>query len=183
MGDDPVIEALVITGAGTAFCSGGDVEGMGGRGALKAETPFEEKVALLRERQHADGRPGEPAQADHRRAAGSRRPAPGLRSRLACDLRIAAKSAIMATGFAGIGLTGDYGVSWLLARLAGTSRARGLMFLADKIDARRCGALGLVNRVVPDADLQSRSLRAGQPARQWPEVRHMRRSRTISIWR
>lgn len=61
----------------------------------------------------------------------------------------------MATGYARIGLTGDYGVSWLLTRLAGTSRARELMFLADKIDARRCEALGLVNRVVPDADLQS----------------------------
>ncbi len=60
----------------------------------------------------------------------------------------------MATGYARIALTGDYGVSWLLTRLAGTARARELMFLAEKIDARRCEALGLVNRVVPDADLQ-----------------------------
>ena len=60
----------------------------------------------------------------------------------------------MATGYARIALTGDYGVSWLLTRLAGTARARELMLLSERLDARRCEALGLVNRVVPDADLQ-----------------------------
>src|ERR1700709_1249320 len=78
----------------------------------------------------------------------------GLALALACDIRIAAESAIMATGYARIGLTGDYGITWLLTRLAGTSRARELMFLSDPLDARRCEALGLVNRVVPDAELR-----------------------------
>jgi enoyl-CoA hydratase/carnithine racemase len=50
-------------------------------------------------------------------------------------------------------LTGDYGIAWLLTRLVGTSRARELMFLSERIDARRCETLGLVNRVVPDAEL------------------------------
>src|SRR5439155_398560 len=77
----------------------------------------------------------------------------GLALALACDIRIAAESAIMATGYARIGLTGDYGIAWLLTRLVGTSRARELMFLSERIDARRCEALGLVNRVVPDAEL------------------------------
>jgi len=79
----------------------------------------------------------------------------GLSIALACDIRIAAETAFMSTGYARIGLTGDYGVSWLLTRLAGTARARELMFLSERIDARRCETLGLVNRVVPDADLQS----------------------------
>jgi 2-(1,2-epoxy-1,2-dihydrophenyl)acetyl-CoA isomerase len=79
----------------------------------------------------------------------------GLAIALACDIRIAAESTIMTTGYARIALTGDYGISWLLTRLAGTARARELMFLSERIDARRCEALGLVNRVVPDAKLQN----------------------------
>jgi enoyl-CoA hydratase/carnithine racemase len=78
----------------------------------------------------------------------------GLALALACDIRIAAESAIMATGYARIGLTGDYGIAWLLTRLVGTSRARELMFLSERIDARRCETLGLVNRVVPDTELR-----------------------------
>jgi enoyl-CoA hydratase/carnithine racemase len=79
----------------------------------------------------------------------------GLAIALACDIRIAAESTIMTTGYAKIALTGDYGISWLLTRLAGTARARELMFPSERIDARRCEALGLVNRVVPDANLQN----------------------------
>src|SRR2546430_17742165 len=79
----------------------------------------------------------------------------GLAISLACDIRIAAESTIMTTGYARIALTGDYGISWLLTRLAGTARARELMFLSERIDARRCEVLGLVNRVVPDVNLQS----------------------------
>ena len=79
----------------------------------------------------------------------------GLAIALACDIRIAAESTIMTTGYARIALTGDYGISWLLTRLAGTARARELMLLSERIDARRCEALGLVNRVVPDVNLQN----------------------------
>jgi len=73
---------------------------------------------------------------------------------MACDIRIAAESAFVSTGYLRVGLSGDYGIAWLLTRLVGTARARELMFTADKVDARRCEAIGLVNRVVPDAKLQ-----------------------------
>ncbi|NGX97530.1 MAG: enoyl-CoA hydratase, partial [Candidatus Afipia apatlaquensis] len=53
-----------------------------------------------------------------------------------------------------IGLSGASGMSWLLTRLVGTSRARELMFFGEKIDAKRCEALGIVNRVVPDDKLR-----------------------------
>ena len=59
-------------------------------------------------------------------------------------------------------LSGDYGIAWLLTRLVGTSRARELMFTADKVDAARCEAIGLVNRVVPDDKLAGGGLRDGQ---------------------
>jgi enoyl-CoA hydratase/carnithine racemase len=153
-GEDREIGALLLTGAGGAFCSGGDVKGMNGN-AAKQEMSFEERVAQLRERQRSlTG-----ALVAVRKPTIAALPGPaagaGLAIALACDIRIAAESAIMATSYARIGLTGDYGISWLLTRLAGTARARELMFLGERVDARRCEALGLVNRVVPDADLQS----------------------------
>src|SRR6478609_10942303 len=152
-GDDPNVGALLITGTGTAFCAGGDVKGMGNN-SNKTEMTFEERVADLRTKQRtltgvlvAVRKPTVAALPGP--AAGA-----GMALALACDIRIAAESAIMATGYARIGLTGDYGIAWLLTRLVGTSRARELMFLSDRIDARRCEILGLVNRVVPDAELR-----------------------------
>src|SRR5215207_7211793 len=153
-GDDPNVGALLITGAGTAFCAGGDVKGMGNN-SNKKEVAFEERVADLRTKQ----RTLTGALVAVRKPTIAALPGPaagaGMALALACDIRIAAESAIMSTGYARIGLTGDYGIAWLLTRLAGTSRARELMFLSERIDARRCEALGLVNRVVPDADLQN----------------------------
>src|ERR1700721_97324 len=151
-GDDPKVGALLITGAGNAFCAGGDVKGMGSN-AAKAETTFEQRVAGLRVKQ----RTLTGALVAVRKPTIAALPGPaagaGLALALACDIRIAAESAIMATGNIRMGLTGDYGIAWLLTRLVGTSRARELMFLSERIDARRCETLGLVNRVVPNVEL------------------------------
>jgi enoyl-CoA hydratase/carnithine racemase len=153
-GDDPQVGALLITGAGNAFCAGGDVKGMG-TNAIRTDTPIEERIAELRTKQ----RTLTGALVAVRKPTIAALPGPaagaGLALALACDIRLAGESAIMATGYARIGLTGDYGIAWLLTRLAGTSRARELMFLSDRIDARRCEALGLVNRVVPDVELRA----------------------------
>ncbi|QOZ51467.1 enoyl-CoA hydratase-related protein [Bradyrhizobium sp. CCBAU 53338] len=153
-GEDPNVGALLITGAGTAFCSGGDVKGMGGGNSAAPAMSFEDKVARLRERQ----RTLTGVLVSVRKPTIAALPGPaagaGLAIALACDIRIAAESAIMTTGYARIALTGDYGISWLLTRLAGTARARELMFLSERLDARRCEALGLVNRVVSDSELQ-----------------------------
>lgn len=79
----------------------------------------------------------------------------GLALALACDLRFAAASAFVTTGYARIGLSGDYGINWLLTRLVGTAKARELMFTADRVDAETCARIGLVNRVFPDGSLRS----------------------------
>jgi len=151
-GDDAGVGALLITGAGNAFCAGGDVKGMGNN-ATKAEIPIDERVADLKTKQ----RTLTGALVAVRKPTIAALPGPaagaGLALALACDIRIAAESAIMATGYARIGLTGDYGIAWLLTQLVGTSRARELMFLSERIDARRGETLGLINRVVPDAEL------------------------------
>ena len=187
-GSDPDVGALLITGAGAAFCSGGDVKGMGGKSSTPPQnpkpsqsgsttsslmrsvfrfarclgmvniSPDDKKVAALIEKQ----RTLTGALVSLRKPTIAALPGPavgaGLAIALACDIRIASESAMMTTGYAKIALTGDYGISWLLTRLAGTARARELMFLSERIDARRCEALGLVNRVVPDADLQTEAL-------------------------
>jgi enoyl-CoA hydratase/carnithine racemase len=168
-GDDPKVGALLITGAGTAFCAGGDVKGMGNN-FTKAEIPFEQRVYDLRAKQRSlTG-----ALAAVRKPTVAALPGPaagaGLALALACDIRIAAESAVMTTGYARIGLTGDYGIAWLLTRLAGTSRARELMFLSERIDARRCEALGLVNRVVPDAELRETAFALAKSLAEGPSI-------------
>jgi enoyl-CoA hydratase/carnithine racemase len=169
LGDDPKIGALLITGAGNAFCAGGDVKGMGS-GIARPERTLEERVAILRERQ----RTLTGALVAVRKPTIAALPGPaagaGLAIALACDIRIAAESAVMATGYARIGLSGDYGVAWLLTRLAGTARARELMFLSERLDARRCEAFGLVNRVVPDDQLRSAALELAKQLADGPPI-------------
>jgi len=168
-GDDAEVGALLITGAGNAFCAGGDVKAMGNNSS-KTEKSFEQRVADLRNKQ----RTLTGALVSVRKPTVAALPGPaagaGLALALACDMRIAAESAIMSTGYARIGLTGDYGVAWLLTRLVGTSRARELMFLSERIDARRCETLGLVNRVVPDLELRDTAFAMAKSLAEGPSI-------------
>jgi len=164
-GDDPNVGALLITGAGTAFCAGGDVKGMGSN-SNKKEMTFEERVADLRTKQ----RTLTGALVTVRKPTVAALPGPaagaGMALALACDIRIAAESAIMSTGYARVGLT----VAWLLTRLVGTSRARELMFLSERIEARRCEMLGLVNRVVADAELRENAFALAKSLAEGPSI-------------
>ncbi len=91
----------------------------------------------------------------------------GLGIALACDLRYASSSAVLTTAFAKVGLSGDYGVAWLLTRSVGTARARELLYFSERLDADRALELGLLNAVLPDDDLlpavldRARALAAG----------------------
>ncbi len=170
-GENPEVGSLLITGAGTAFCAGGDVKGMGAhRDPKKLAMSFDERVADLRERQRLlTG-----ALVSVRKPTIAALPGPavgaGLAIAMACDIRIAAKSAFLSTGYLRVGLSGDYGIAWLLTRLVGTSRARELMFTAEKVDARRAEAIGLVNRVVPDAKLQDATFAMAKAIAEGPTI-------------
>ena len=169
-GEDPNVGALLITGTGQAFCAGGDVKGMGGNRPPSPEKTFEDKVAQLRERQ----RTLTGALFALRKPTVAALPGPaagaGLSIALACDIRIAAEQAFVSTGYAKVGLSGDYGIAWLLTRIVGTGRARELMFLSEKIDSRRCEAIGLFNRVVPDAVLRDEAFSLARILAQGPAV-------------
>src|ERR1700716_4619057 len=170
-GENPDVGALLITGAGTAFCAGGNVKGMGAhRDQKKLEMSHDEKVADLQERQRLlTG-----ALASVRKPTIAALPGPavgaGLALAMACDIRIAAQSAFLSTGYLKVGLSGDYGIAWLLTRLVGTSRARELMFTCERVDAARCEAIGLVNRVVPDDKLQAEAFALARSMAEGPTV-------------
>ncbi len=155
-GEDDTVGAVLLTGAGSAFCAGGDVKSMGDN-SRQAEVAFEERLQDLQQRQRAlTG-----ALVGLRKPTIAALPGPaagaGLALALACDVRIAAESAFVSTGYARVGLSGDYGIAWLLTRLVGTAQARQLMFTAERVEASRCERLGLVNRVVPDEALADES--------------------------
>ena len=170
-GEDPSVGALLITGAGTAFCSGGDVKGMGANtNPAKAAMSSDERIADLQERQRLlTG-----ALVAVRKPTIAALPGPaagaGLAIAMACDIRIAAESAFLTTGYIRVALSGDYGIAWLLTRLVGTSRARELMFTGEKVDAKRAEAIGLVNRVVPDANLRDAAFALAKSVADGPAI-------------
>lgn len=139
---------LTITGAGKAFCSGGDVRFMG---ELRREERSEALALLIEQGKRVVGRLRELAIPSvacvNGVAAGA-----GFGLALACDLRIASSEARFAASFSRIGLHPDWGTSYFLTRLAGAALARELVFTGRLIDAAEAFRLGLVNRVVePDA--------------------------------
>src|SRR5258705_609478 len=140
------------------------------RDKKKLEMSYDEKVADLQERQRlltgALVSVRKPTIAALPGAAAGA----GLAIAMACDIRIAAQSAFVSTGYLRVALSGDYGVAWLLTRLVGTSRARELMFTSDKVDAARCEQLGLVNRVVPDDRLQDEAFALARSIAEGPTI-------------
>lgn len=170
-GENPAVGALLITGAGTAFCSGGDVKGMGAhRKPSTLAMSFDDRVSDLQERQRLlTG-----ALVAVRKPTIAALPGPaagaGLAIAMACDIRIAAQSAFVSTGYLRVGLSGDYGIAWLLTRLVGTARARELMFTAEKVEAERAERIGLFNRVVPDAELRDAAFTLARDMAQGPTL-------------
>lgn len=158
LSEDDTVGALLITGAGDAFCSGGNIKDMSA-GGTSADAPakpptMEERIEGLKEKQRTlTGRiaacPKPVIAALPGAAAGA-----GMSIALACDIRVAATSAFLTTAYANIGLSGDYGMTWALTRLVGTGRARDLMFSARRLGSDEALALGLFNQVVADEDLQ-----------------------------
>lgn len=142
---DPSVRVLVITGAGRAFCSGGDVRHMV---ELKQRDAGFAELRPLLEAGHAvvtrlEALPFPTLAAVNGPAAGA-----GMNLALACDLRIASDQATFGETFARIGLHLDWGGSYFLSRIVGAAKAMELCWLADIIDAGEARSIGLVNQVV-----------------------------------
>ena len=151
-GRDDRVGAIILTGAGTAFCAGGNVKGMGGN--RKTEMTPEERIADLKWRQRGLTGAIRAVRKPTIAALPGAAAGAGMALAMACDIRIAAESAFLTTGYRHVALPGDYGISWLLTHLVGTSKARELMFTAERVQAADALRIGLVNKVVADADLQ-----------------------------
>ena len=148
---DAAVHVVVLTGAGRAFCAGGDL-GAIAKGRERGDRDSLEP--LLRAGMHAvltmRSMPQPVIAALNGAAAGA-----GMNLALAADIRVAAEEAVFGQNFAKVGLFPDYGGTYFLPQLAGPAIAAELFYTGEMIDARRALQLGLVNRVVPTAQLES----------------------------
>jgi 2-(1,2-epoxy-1,2-dihydrophenyl)acetyl-CoA isomerase len=176
LAEDPEVGVVVLTGAGRGFCAGGDVNAMV-EGIEAGPGDLEERAQRLRSSMEASRWLHEmpkPTIAMVRGAAAGA----GLSLAMACDLRIAGDSARFGTAFARVGYSGDFGGSFFLTQLVGTAKARELYFTAELVDAPQALALGLVNRVVPDARLGEETMALAGRLAKGPRVayRYMKRN-------
>jgi 2-(1,2-epoxy-1,2-dihydrophenyl)acetyl-CoA isomerase len=143
---DRAIRAVILTGAGRAFCAGQDLAEREQPDAAPLEEEVRERYNPIIRALRSMGQPV--IAAVNGVAAGA-----GASLALACDLRIAAESARFVLAFGRIGLVPDSGASWFLPRLVGAARAAELALLNDPVDAAEALRLGLVSRVVPAGEL------------------------------
>ena len=147
------VGCIVITGAGNAFCAGGDIGGMADNTNKKSGTQqtMQDRVRTLIHKQETltmrlfnHSKPTIAALPGV--AAGA-----GFCIALACDMRIAAASTFVTTAYRNIGFSGDYGGSWLLNQLVGPSKTKELFFTGRRIQSAEALALGIFNQVIEDA--------------------------------
>jgi 2-(1,2-epoxy-1,2-dihydrophenyl)acetyl-CoA isomerase len=145
---DAGIRAVILTGAGGAFCAGQDLRehaDQAAAGAAPVDTVRDHYNPMV---MTITGMAKPVIAALPGVAAGA-----GAALAFACDFRIAARRASLLMAFARIGLTADSGASWTLQRLAGTARAAELLMLAEPVSSDRALELGLVTSVVDDEEL------------------------------
>jgi len=160
----PRVKVVVLTGTGSSFCTGADVRSMGAPDpndpiaqefgntetwlALEARVDRLKQLAQASFLLHDMGKPT---------IAKLRGPAAGLgfSLALACDFRLAADNAFLVSSFAKIGTSGDYGGSYFLTQLVGPSKAKEIYMFSDRIGAQEAFTMGLVNRMLPDAELDA----------------------------
>jgi 2-(1,2-epoxy-1,2-dihydrophenyl)acetyl-CoA isomerase len=149
---DPKVRVVVLTGAGNAFCAGGDVKGFvaqptGSAANGAAAFNMELRIAELRKGMEVakwlHEMPKPTLAVMPGAAAGA-----GLSLALACDMRICTTNAKLTTAFSKIGASGDYGGSYFLTQLVGAAKARALYFTADVITGEQAAALGIVNAAI-----------------------------------
>ena len=168
------VGCILITGSGDAFCAGGDIGGMGGNARKDEEVSerptAEERVrALIHKQETLTLR-----LADHAKptiaalpgvAAGA-----GLCIALACDIRVACRSAFVTTAYRNIGFSGDYGGSWLLTQLVGPSKAKELFFTGRRVQSDEALALGIFNNVFEDASFENEALAMAKQIASGPPI-------------
>eukprot|EP00756_Hemistasia_phaeocysticola_P066942 Hpha_TRINITY_DN9602_c0_g1::TRINITY_DN9602_c0_g1_i1::g.184233::m.184233/K15866/paaG; 2-(1,2-epoxy-1,2-dihydrophenyl)acetyl-CoA isomerase len=155
--DDPEVRVLVLTGAGKAFCAGGDLKTGGASGGFKGTGKLA-TVAMAQRQLRVGMSTSEQLRnmdkptiaAVPGAAAGA-----GMSWACACDLRLASEDAIFRTAFLTAGLSGDYGGTWTLPRIVGPAKARELYLMNRKVKAAEAHRIGLVSEVYPRGEFHA----------------------------
>ena len=165
-GDDPTCRVVVITGAGRAFCAGGDVDYMAGLQKEGDVVRFRKLLDAGRDVVTQISEMAKPVIASvNGIAAGA-----GCNLALACDYRIASDTAKLGETFVRIGLQPDWGGTWFLPRLIGPGRALEMMMTGRMVDAAEALAIGLVDRVVPADALVEETAKLARAIAQGPPL-------------
>lgn len=150
--EDPNVRCVILTGAGKAFCAGGDVGTMGA-GSKREKMGVDAQIAMIQHQQskivlriYQMKKPV--IAALNGAAAGA-----GMSLALACDMRIASERAFLLSAFGNIGLSGDYGGTWFMTQLIGPAKTREIYYTSRRVLADEALSLGLFDKLVPEADL------------------------------
>jgi 2-(1,2-epoxy-1,2-dihydrophenyl)acetyl-CoA isomerase len=154
---DDAAGCVVLTGAGGAFCAGGDVKSMAAPPADRGDGAGRSvDAAIHRQRLNQRATSGrlwsmpKPTIA----AIGGPAAGAGLSLALACDLRYAVPGAVLTTAFARVAFAGDYGGTWFLTRLVGSSKAKELYYFSERLTAEDAERLGIVNAIFSAQDFE-----------------------------
>jgi 2-(1,2-epoxy-1,2-dihydrophenyl)acetyl-CoA isomerase len=168
---DDAVGCVVLTGAGGAFCAGGDVKSMAAADRADGAGPsLDARIHRQRLNQRAtSGRlwsmPKPTIAAIAGPAAGA-----GLSLALACDLRYAVPGAVLTTAFAKVAFAGDYGGTWFLTRLVGSSKAKELYYFSERLSAEDAERLGIVNAIFPPEHFEREVMERARRLAQGPSI-------------
>jgi 2-(1,2-epoxy-1,2-dihydrophenyl)acetyl-CoA isomerase len=171
---DEAVGSVVLTGAGGAFCAGGDVKGMAAPPADGSGDRAGQQVDAVIHRQRLSqratsgrlwGMPKPTIAAIGGPAAGA-----GLSLALACDLRYAVPGAVLTTAFARVGFSGDYGGTWFLTQLVGSGKAKELYYFSERLSAEEAQRLGIVNAIFPAADFEREVMARARRLAEGPSI-------------
>jgi enoyl-CoA hydratase/carnithine racemase len=161
---DRNVRVVVITGAGRGFCAGADVAYMAQLMERQDVDEFTRLLGAGRRVLYAIRQMTKPVIASVNGPAYGA----GFNLALACDLRLASESASFSQSFVKVGLHPDWGGTYFLPRVVPTNLACEMFFLGDAIDAERAAQLGIVNQVLPDAELASATRKLAERLRDAP---------------
>jgi 2-(1,2-epoxy-1,2-dihydrophenyl)acetyl-CoA isomerase len=170
---DEAVGCVVLTGAGGAFCAGGDVKSMAAPPTDRGDGAGQSLDALIhRQRLNQRATSGrlwsmpKPTIA----AIGGPAAGAGLALALACDLRYAVPGAVLTTAFARVAFAGDYGGTWFLTRLVGSGKAKELYYFSERLSAEDAHRLGIVNAIFPLADFEREVMARARRLAQGPSI-------------
>ena len=165
-GSDRSVRVVIITGAGRAFCAGGDIAFMAELMQRRDAEEFSRILGAGRRVILAIRQMTKPVIASINGPASGA----GCNLALACDLRIATNTATFSQSFAKVGLHPDWGGTYFLPRLVTPNKACEMFFLGETIDAAEAARLGIVNQLVAPEDLEAATLQLAERLRAAPPI-------------